>query len=299
MIVCPSCGSAVQGDLCLGCPTCGARAVGPPLAKAEHELPSFGRAGIAFATGVAMAGTFLGLLIAAFIEKRPGPIGFWTLATAGEIVAWRIKWAALPIAIAAIWSSARIVRSIRQDPSRFIGLRGARVGLIAASIVTVLIGALIGITVPDRLRQREERIEAAIRARGYTLHRAFLEYRELHGTFPTDPDKYIEALRTVPDPDGSIAEALRFVDPSGYEASSKVAAGPTKGKQLLPRGAALRSVNTATSPEPVGVSFTSYKLRLPSEHRFLGSDEDFVLSDGVIKKASELSSALSTSSRNK
>ena len=294
MIVCPSCGSTVQGNLCLGCPACGARAVGPPLAKAEHELPSFGRAGIAFATGVAMAGAFLGLLIAAFIEKRPGPIGFWTLATAGEIVAWRVKWAALPIAIAVIWSSARIVRSIRQDPSRFIGLRGARMGLIAASIVTVLVGALIGITVPDRLRQRQESIEAAIRARGYTLHRAFLQYRELHGTFPADPDKFIEALRTVPDPDGSIAEALRFVDPGGYEASSKVAAGPTKGKQLLPRGAALRSVSTATSPEPVNVSFTNYKLRLPSEHRLLGSDEDFVLIDGVINKASEVSSTSST-----
>ena len=297
MVVCPSCGCAVQGDLCLGCSVCGARAVGPPLAKAEHELPSFGRAGLAFATGIGTAGTFLGLLITTFIEKRPGPLGFWTVATAGEIVAWRVKWVALPIVILVIWSSARIVRSISQNPSRFIGLRAARLGLVAATTVTLLIGALIGITIPDRMRQRQDTIEAAIRARGYTLHRAFLEYRELHGTFPTDPDKYIEALRTVPDPDGSIAEALRFVDPSGYEASSKVAAGPTKGKQLLPRGAALRSVSTTTSPEPVGVSFTSYKLRLPSEHRFLGSDEDFVLSDGVIKKASEVSSTSSTSSR--
>ena len=48
MIICPSCGSGVRADLCLGCPSCGARAVGPPLARAEHELPSFGRAALAF-----------------------------------------------------------------------------------------------------------------------------------------------------------------------------------------------------------------------------------------------------------
>jgi hypothetical protein len=49
---------------------------------------------VGFASGVAMLGTFLGLLIAAFIEKRPGAIGFWTLMTAGETVAWRVKWVA-------------------------------------------------------------------------------------------------------------------------------------------------------------------------------------------------------------
>lgn len=285
MIICPSCGSCVEGDLCLGCAACGARAVGPPLAKAEHELPSFGRAGIVFASGVAMSGTFLVLLIAAFIEKKPGAIGFWTLATAGEIVAWRVKWVALPIAIAVIWSGARIVRSIKQNPSRFIGLRGARIGLVAACVVTILAAALIGITIPERLRQRQESIYAAQHARGYTLSRAFLEYRELHGTYPTDPDKWMDALRTLPDPDSSIAEALRFVDPNGYQATAQVAVASTKSKPLVTSGLALRKGATATNPEPGSVSFTSYELRLPSEHRLLASDDDFVLRDGVIVKA--------------
>ena len=60
MINCPSCGSNFEGDLRLGCPSCGARSVGPPLAKAEHELPSYGRAVIVSAGGVAMSGVFLG-----------------------------------------------------------------------------------------------------------------------------------------------------------------------------------------------------------------------------------------------
>lgn len=291
MIVCPACGSCVQGDLCLGCVSCGARAVGPPLAKAEHELPSFGRAGIAFASGIAMSGTFLVLLIAAFIEKKPGALGFWTLMTAGEIVAWRVKWVALPIAIALIWSGARIVRSIKQNPARFIGLSGARIGLGTACLVTLIVAALVGITIPDRLRQRQDSIDAAQHARGYTLSRAFIEYRDLHGTYPTDPDKWMDALRTLPDPDGSIAEALRFVDPNGYQATAQVAAASTKSKPLVTSGLALRKASSGINPEPASVSFTSYELRLPSEHRLLASDDDFVLRDGVIVKANPSSSA--------
>lgn len=291
MIICPSCGSCVQDDLCLGCATCGARAIGPPLARAEHELPSFGRAAMAFAGGVAMFGTFLGLLIATFIEKRPGAISFWTLMTAGEIVAWRVKWVAVPIAIAVIWSGARIVRSIKQNPQRFIGLRGARIGLTAACLVTLLVTGLIGVTIPDRLRQRQDSIYAAQHAHGYTLHRAFLEYRELHGTYPTDPDKWIDALRTLPDANGSIAEALRFVDPNGYQATAQVAAASTKSKPLVTSGLALRTASSRTNPEPASVSFTSYELRLPSEHRLLASDDDFVLRDGVIVKANPTSSS--------
>lgn len=285
MIICPSCGSCVQGDLCLGCATCGARAVGPPLAKAEHELPSFGRAGVAFASGLAMSGTFLVLLVAVFIEKKPGAIGFWTLMTAGEIVAWRVKWAALPIAIAVIWISARIVRSIKQNPTRFIGLHGARMGLVAACVVTLLVAALIGITIPDRLRQRQDSLDAAQHARLYTLHLALLEYRELHGTYPTDPDRWIDALRALPDPHGRIAEALRFVDPNGYQATAQVAAASTKSKPLVTSGLALRKASSAINPEPASVSFTSYELRMPSEHRALASDDDFVLRDGVINQS--------------
>jgi hypothetical protein len=263
--------------------------VGPPLAQAEHGLPSFGRASLAFAGGIAMLGTFVALLIAAFIEKRPGPIGFWTLATAGEIVAWRVKWMALPVAIVVLWGGAKIAGSIKQNPSRFIGLRAARLGLVAAALVTFLLAALIGITIPERLRQRQEAIYAAQNARGYTLHRALLEYRELHGTYPPDRDKWIEALRTLPDPDGSIADALRFVDPNGYEASAQLAA-TSKVKPLVARGVALRAASTRPTSEPSVVSFTSYHLRLPSEHRVLAADDDFILSDGVIKKASDVSS---------
>ena len=297
MVICPSCGSSVKGDLCLGCPTCGARAVGPPLAKAEHALPSFGRATLACAAGLAMLAAFFVLVIAVLIEQKPGRYGFWTFVSAGEVAAWRVKWAALPAVIGVLFLSARIIRSIKARPSDFIGLRAAQSGLTAAVTVAILIAALIGITVPDRLRQRQYALEAAQNARGYALHRALLEYRDLHGTYPTDRDKWMDALRTLPDADGSIADALRFVDPNSYEAGAQVAAASTKVKPMVARGVALRTISATPNAEPAGVSFNTYKLGLPSEHRLLGSDDDFVLQDGVVKKTADAKSTLSNSTR--
>jgi hypothetical protein len=284
LIICPSCGLNVKGDLRLGCASCGARAVGPPLAKAEYELPSFGRASVAFASGLAILATFVGLLIAVLVENKLRWPGFWTIVSAGEVAAWRVKYAAIPIVIAVIIVSAKLTRSIKLNPSHHIGLRAARFGFSSAITVAFLMATLIGITIPVRLERRQWGIEAAAYARGYTLHRALLEYRDLHGTFPTDPDKYADALRTLPDSDGSIAEALRFADPNGYSATTQLAA---KSKPLVARGTAFRNVSLTPTSEPAGVSFTSYELRLPSEHRLFASDDDFILKDGVVMKASD------------
>jgi hypothetical protein len=297
LIICPSCGSGVSVDLCLGCPSCGARAIGPPLAQAEHQLPSFGRSALAFTIGVAMFLTFFGLLIAVLIENKSTSLGFWTIVTAGEIAAWRVKWEVLFISIIGLWASAKIVRSISRNPSRFIGLLPAQIGLAGVLAVIFLMVGLIGITVPERLHQRQLAIEAGQSARLHTLHRALLEYRDLHGTFPTDQEKYVEALRSVPDADGSIAEALRFVDPNGYTATATLASNP-KSKLLVTRGVALRNVNLPATPEPARVPFTSYTLTLPSEHRWFSSDEDLVMQDGMIRTKTEVTSPTSTSPRN-
>src|SRR2546430_2688250 len=125
---------------------------------------------------------------------------------------------ALPVAIAVLWSGGRIIRSIKTDPNKFIGLRAARIGFTNATVVTILFATLIGVTVPARLRQRRYGIEAKLYVRGRTLSRALfarysnsarlsvrprrygieaklyvrgrtlsralLEYRALHGTVP-------------------------------------------------------------------------------------------------------------------
>jgi hypothetical protein len=290
LIICPSCGSNFVGDLCVGCPSCGARAVGPPLAKAEHELRSYGRALGAAASGALMFGAFVGSVVVALIQYK---LHFWTIflrsgtiVSAAEVAAWRLKWLVIPAAIVALWSGRLLIRSIKNSSTRFGGLRLARAGFVVSVAMTLVIATMIGITIPERLRQRQDAIEAAIRARGYALHLALLDYRELHGTLPT-PDDFSRELRTLPDPDGSIADALRYVDASGYQATS-VLASAGKRKPLALRGGALRNAPPASAnADAPGVSFTIYELRLPGEHKLLGTDDDFIMRDGLIMKASD------------
>lgn len=296
MIICPSCGSKVDRDLCFGCPSCGARAVGPPLAKAEHELASYGRAVIAFGSGAVMAAGMLVTIVGALVENK----GVWlrqsNILTAGEVAAWRLKWVAFPVAIAVLWSVARLIRSIKKEPVRFIGLRAARVGFVAAIVSTAMIAGLIGITVPERLRRRQWSNEAGINARAYTLARAQLEYRDSKGTLPSQDD-LVKELSTLPDPDGSIAEALRNLDVSGYEAGTILAATSTKSKSLVPRGSAIRKAAAADPATDRGLSFTSYKWRLPGEDKILNTDDDIILQDGLIMKASDLPGSSSAQTR--
>lgn len=282
MIICPSCGSTVNADLCVGCPVCGARAVGPPLAKAEHELPSFGRAAIAFAAGVAVAGAFGGFLVGALIENKSGWFQFWKVISAGEVAAWRVKWIGIPIALFVLWATRRIVCTIKEEPSRFIGLRAARTGLGSAVAVTIVIFLMIGITIPERLQQRQLAHAAAAQAPAYTVARALLTYRQLHGFLPA-PEEFVSELKTLPDPDGAIAAALQAVDVSAYQPSTVVATGPSKTKLLPVRGEVIRkaSLSVPASDHP-SVSFTNYDLRLPGADKVLNTDDDLIVFDGLV-----------------
>ncbi len=288
MINCPSCGSNFEGDLRLGCPSCGARSVGPPLAQAAHELPSYGRAVLVAGSGLFMAGVFVASVIAALVEFGAFPPRFWSVIAAGEVASWRLKWVVIPVALIVLWGGARIIRSIQAAPTKFIGLRAARMGWAASGVVTVMIAALIALTIPVRLERRQWGIEAGDYARYYTRARALLEYRDLHGTLPAQDD-LIKELGTLPDPDGSIADALRSSDVTGYEASTVVAATSAKSKLPVPRGSAIRNAITASGPATErGVSFTNYKWRLAGEDKILNTDDDVILEDGVIVKVSDL-----------
>src|SRR6266849_2661934 len=112
--ICPSCGEKFEGDLCLGCPFCGARAVGPPLAKADLELPSYGRAFVCAAIGVLMFAALMAVTFIALAQIRPISLRFWAIEYAGETAVWNLKWVELPLLIVSLWISARLVRSIRE-----------------------------------------------------------------------------------------------------------------------------------------------------------------------------------------
>ncbi|HKR58217.1 MAG TPA: hypothetical protein VJS64_00685 [Pyrinomonadaceae bacterium] len=286
--VCPCCGFKFEGLLANGCESCGAVPVGEALPRPDHELPSFGRSLLLLVVGLMLILTFLTQTIIAYVQKAPASISFWSLTAAAETAAWRMKWLAIPITIVVLWALRKLYRSVIEDPTRFCGLRYARAGFLASAFVPVLIAVLIGVTVPDRLMQRQYRLAAEVKAPALTLARAVQQYQLEFGTFPSD----IKDLTRLPDPDGSIAAALANpnLDVAGYKATADLAALPTKKPRPL-RGSVIMnaSIGSATDDLPSeGLSFTNYELPLAGQDKVFGTEDDLIVRDGVIFKVSEV-----------
>jgi type II secretory pathway pseudopilin PulG len=236
--------------------------------------------------GLLLLFSFMLSTIVALFEQMPVTIGFWPLASAAETAAWRLKWIAVPLSIAALWSGLLIYRTIRREKVRFAGHDFARCGLAASMLVLLMIVTFIGITVPERLRQRQRGIEAAVEAQGYTLQRALLEYRAQYKTYPTSVKDLQDGLA---DRDGSIARALSNIDPSTYKPSANLADASTAKPRRL-RGAALRRASTNNSTEDAvneRISFTNYEVRLPGADKIPNTDDDWLMHDGVFVRPSK------------
>lgn len=287
LTTCPCCGFKFHGLLSSGCKQCGARAIGEPLPRPSHELPSYGRALILAVSGSLAVLIFVVQTITTFFQRASDSYGFWSWVAAGETAAWRLKWISIPVLLATIFIGRKLYRSVLEQPKRFCGVKPARNGLLATSIVTLLIALLIGVTVPARLQQRRLAKDAAMRAQAYTIERALFEYRLKYQTFPAD----IKTLQQrIPDPDGSLAAALRNIDPAAYEPSADFAVVATEKSRTL-RGAVIRKTSLASPTDdtpPGGLSFTTYVLRLPGEDKITGTDDDWINRDGMIMKLSDV-----------
>ena len=286
MTICPCCGFKFAGSLADGCDSCGAQSVGEALPRPENELPFFGRSLLLTVIGSLMVIAFLTQTIIALVQKAPASIGFWSVVAAAETAAWRLKWVAIPVTILVLWGGRKIYRSMLDEPGRFCGLRYARSGLLASVIVPALIAVMIGVTVPDRLRQRQDRLDAEANAPGLTMGRAFYEYQLQFGTLPA----VAKDLTRLPDKDGSIAAALQKIDVNGYKATADLAALPTKKPRPL-RGAVIMNASLNGSTDDLSseaISFTNYELPLAGADKLFGTEDDMILIDGVISKASEV-----------
>ncbi|MGI8654614.1 MAG: hypothetical protein ACR2LC_05305 [Pyrinomonadaceae bacterium] len=285
-VVCPCCGHEFAGNLYAGCTACGARAVGEPLSRPLRELPSYIPAFFACVTGALLLAILIVSTITAQLEH--GSLfhtSFSALADAAETAAWRIKYAALPASIAALWIALRTQARVRRFPLRFAGTRLAHAGIAGSALALLLIAASIGVTVPERLRRRQLGITAASNAQLWTINRALLKYRAQSGTFPMD----LHDLQQLPDNDGSIAAALAAVDPNGngYKPTSVQARLPKRVRSL--RGAALRTIsatNVNDLPDE-GLTFTNYELTLPGADKILGTADDVTMRDSVIIEPSK------------
>lgn len=270
-----------------GCKQCGARAVGEPLPRPAHELPSYGRSVALAVSGSLVVLVFLVQTLLAWFQRFSDSFGFWNWVGAAETAAWRLKWISIPVFLIAITFGRKLYRSVLLQPDKFCGLRYAQRGLIAALTVVLLIALLIGVTVPDRLRQRQMSKEAAILAQWYTVEAALVEYRIKHKTYPAD---FRELQERIPDPYGTLAEAIAGLDPTGYHPIVEVASVDTEKSRPLRRVAISKaSLSSATDDAtPGGLAFTTYVLRMPGEDKIFGNEDDWVGSDGMIKKISNV-----------
>lgn len=286
LLICPCCGAKGCGDLnAEPCAGCGALAVGPPLARPDGELPSYGLPLAVGAAGALLALVFLAYTVLTLAERKPFAVDLWSFVAAGETAAWQLKWAVLPLALLASVLGRRALCRIVRAPSRFALVRFARAGFVASSLLAFVVIALIGLTVPERLRQRELARQAAERARAYDPVRVLLDYQQRYGTLPTSPDE----LKKLPDPDGSVARAVEMIRSGRYEPESTIAAlPPTKARGRRNTNVAIRPVAVRTDPdEPSGegFTFTNYTLRLAGEDGKLGTDDDLLVRDGMILPA--------------
>jgi hypothetical protein len=270
----------------MACEACGARAVGPPLARPEKELPSYLSALAVGASSALLCGLFLINTIFSLFEQKTLVLNFWNVVAAGETAAWRLKWIALPISFLIIWMGARVSARIAREPSRLTGLRFAEAGFKLSVVLAVGLTVLIGLTIPERLRQRERGIEAAKNVEGYEAIKVLYEYRARFNSFPATAGD----LQKLPDPDGSVARLMASMRSEAYEPQSAIAAlPPTASKMSAPRAAAnvpMRPValRTAVGGDVAGeaLSFTNYKLRLPGKDKTLGTEDDLMIRDGMI-----------------
>jgi type II secretory pathway pseudopilin PulG len=286
LTTCPCCGFKFHGALSSGCKQCGARAVGEPLPKPAQELPSYGRALVLAVSGSLVVLVFNTQTLVAFFQRATG-WGFWNWVAAGETAAWRLKWASIPILFAILWIGRKLYRSILHQPERFCGLKHARRGLLASSVVTLLIALLIGITVPARMQQHRLSKEAAVRAQAYAIELAMTQYKIKYKTYPADLRLLLDR---TPDPDGTLAAALLNIDPSLYRPTVDVAANSTE-KTRMPRGTAIRRASFSPDVDDTpsgGLTFTNYGLVLPGEDKLYATEDDWIIQDGMIMKQSEI-----------
>jgi hypothetical protein len=286
LTICPCCGFKFHGALSSGCKQCGARAVGEPLPRPAHQLPSYGRALALSISGSLIVLVFLVQTIVAMVQRGAGWFEFWSWVAAAETAAWRLKWISIPVMFVTLWFGGKLYRSIRQQPAKFCGLTYARSGLIASATVAFLIALLIGVTVPARLHQRELAKEAKYRAYFHTFETAALEYKERYHSYPAN---FKDLRDRIPDPYGTLNEALNNIDPNGYEPRAEMAAAAEKPRPL--RAVAITRVSLSTADDdvpPGGLVFTKFELRMPGEDKILGNEDDWITRDGVLMRWSDV-----------
>ena len=281
MTTCPCCGEKFEGELSDGCASCGARPVGPPLARPERELPGYGHALAVSAAGLVLLVVFAVAVVAALLQRETFALGADNLLRAAETAAWRLKWTALPLALLLSFVCAKLYARMRRAPARFVGHGHARAGLALTFVTALALTTFIGITVPERLRVRELARRAAENALLYETDIALDRYKRKFGTYPAT----ISDLRRLEDTDGSVARLLSIIAEGEYKPETDIASLTTgRAKARSKRRGTLIRARASNSDDLPGDSIvlTNYEVTLPGRDRMLGTGDDLYIRDGLI-----------------
>jgi hypothetical protein len=204
---------------------------------------------------------------------------------AAETAAWRLRWTALPAGFVLTGLCAWLRARMRREPSRFVGHAHARAGLSTTFAVALLLAALVGVTVPERLRLKELARRAAENAVLYETDLALARYRKRFGTYPAS----LSDLRRLEDPDGSVARLLATVAPGEYRPEADLASlGAGRAKSRGRRRVSALPARAAGSADDIPgarISLDRYALTLPGRDKVLGTDDDLYIRDGRIADA--------------
>jgi hypothetical protein len=274
-MICPCCGESREISSS-ECASCGAKQVGPPLAKPDILMPKLGPSLAALTCGVLVIISFL--LTWALIEdlKVGRVLLVWALGDGYEltkklleadarlpyyrifaynayILANKFSIVAVPLSLAGIWLARRALRLIKSDSASFGGIKVARASYCLSIGLLVVFSAVSVSSIPRALATRSAKRVAATRALMYELHsRGLQRYYKEYGNYP-----------------GELADL------------SRVNANGTPQSDYWERNFEYKPVAVIAS-KGSGISLSDYKLISSGPDGKFGTEDDITMIDGVV-----------------
>jgi hypothetical protein len=274
-MICPCCGESREISSS-ECASCGAKQVGPPLAKPDVLMPKLGPSFAALACGVIVVISFL-LAWALDNDIRVGRMLLvWMLGDGYEltkklleadaklpyyrifvfdayILANNFSLVAVPLSLAGIWLARRALRLIKSDSASFGGIKVARASYCLSIGLLVVFSAVSVSSIPRGIARRRAKKVAATRALMYELHsRGLQRYYKEYGNYPGELD-YLSRVNASGAPQSDYWERNFEYKPIAVIAS--------KGS---------------------GISLSDYKLISSGPDGKFGTEDDITMIDGVI-----------------
>ena len=279
-MICPCCGESREISS-FECSHCGAKKVGPPLARPDVLMPKLGPSFAALACGVMVIIAF----ILAWVLEHDAKVGrvllVWTLGDGYELTkklleadaklpyyrifafdAYRLanifSIGAIPISLAGIWLARRALRLIRSDSALFGGIRVALASYCLSIGLLVVFSAVSVSSIPRMIATGRAKRIAATRALMYELHaRGLQRYNKEYGNYP-----------------GELTDL------------SRVNAGGTQQSDYWERNFEYKPVAVIAS-KGSGINYSDYKLVSAGPDGKFGTKDDITMINGVIVESQD------------